>query len=402
MDKRNFAWPVTSVDKGDYVEFCHWFNQYESILRQHQIAIWGAGIRGTEFAIFLKKKDFYDIVFVDSNSEKWGGTIDEFLIISPDELFNSDPKIKRKILISTENSREIERKLEEKGLLNNEDFFVIRTFLYDKYMDEFKRQYMCKNLIMGDCEFSTIAIGDMDYRTLGEMIKEHCGEQNTKILAMHGMGLRAYYNIFQAQIDMGMLPEKLFLMVNFDTLTGKQHLLPRSQHAELIKCVYETTPCKREELKEYVQVVDKRSKMMDAEFFTASENKNGHAESEAKIKNYFRLNYLFRLDVETEGIIYLKKIIDMALQSNITVLPFIPPVNYQLGEHLFGDKFRAKYESNVHKIKEITDSKTLKLLDFSYLLNSTEFAEPTTPDETANEIGRMKLANGFYSEIMEQ
>ena len=245
---------------------------------------------------------------------------------------------------------------------------------------------------MGDCEFSTIAINDSDYSTLSDMILEKVDRKQTKILAMHGMGLRAYYNIFMAQVASGMKPESLLVMVNLDTLTGMQHLLPRSQHAELIKMIYDITPDAPEEFKEYLQIVNERSKKIQVEFFTTQSGKE-KATTEAKSKNYFRLNYLYRLNSEVEGLIYLDKILREALQMGIKVLPFIPPVNYELAQMLFGEKFRCRYDENIRKIQKIVQNRGCDLLDLSYSLTADMFAEPTTPDETANDIGRKRLTD---------
>lgn len=396
----NFAWPVTSVDKGDYRAFCLWFNENEKMLREGQLIIWGAGIRGTGFAIFLKNRGYYNIVFVDSNSQKWDGYIDEFPIFPPEELEKRRARgEKNKILISTENSKEIEAELERKGYCREKDFFIIQTHPYENYMAEFKRAYTPEVLIMGDCEFSTISIRDKDDRNLQEMIQERCGIERIKVLAMHGMGLRAYYNIFHSQLLLGMKPQYLFIMVNLDTLTGKQHLLPRSQHAELIQMIYDCTEPKTEEFTEYVRLVWERSKQIQAEFFTSGEEKKIDAAMELKARNYIRLNYLYDLDIYTEGLIYMVKIIKEASAEGIKVLPFLPPVNYQLGIKLFGEKFRQKYEHNVEKIKILLSENQTELLDLSYQLPSELFAEPTTPDETINEEGRKQIAECLYNYI---
>ena len=66
--------------------FLQWFEQTADILQNQLLIIWGAGIRGTIFSILLKERGFHNIKFVDSNPQKHGGCIDEFLIISPDDL----------------------------------------------------------------------------------------------------------------------------------------------------------------------------------------------------------------------------------------------------------------------------------------------------------------------------
>ena len=280
--KINFAWPVTSSSKEEYVAFCEWMTAHKTMLESNEIAIWGAGIRGTEFSLFFKRTNYTKIFFVDS---------------------------KVKILISAENSKEIEEFLEEDGYKKEEDFFTVRSNLYEKYVEEFIRPYTRDVLIMGDCEFSKISLEDTDMRNLAEMLKDELGERRAKVLAMHGMGLRSHYNLLHTQIAMGMIPKILVIMINLDTLTGKQHLLPRSQHEELLRMVYEKAHVDSKEYEEYLEIVHERKKNLQAEFFTTNKFGKRDVPSDAKSKVYFRVNYLYELDVETEGIQYLKKII---------------------------------------------------------------------------------------------
>ena len=372
--KINFAWPVTSSSKEEYVAFCEWMTAHKTMLESNEIAIWGAGIRGTEFSLFFKRTNYTKIFFVDS---------------------------KVKILISAENSKEIEEFLEEDGYKKEEDFFTVRSNLYEKYVEEFIRPYTRDVLIMGDCEFSKISLEDTDMRNLAEMLKDELGERRAKVLAMHGMGLRSHYNLLHTQIAMGMIPKILVIMINLDTLTGKQHLLPRSQHEELLRMVYEKAHVDSKEYEEYLEIVHERKKNLQAEFFTTNKFGKRDVPSDAKSKVYFRVNYLYELDVETEGIQYLKKIIQLARENNIKVIPFVPPVNYELGERIFGADFNKRYAKNVNKIDSIVRENDLELLEMSYSLKQNEFAQPDTPDETANDAGRKKVAEILCRKIEE-
>ena len=78
---------------------------------------------------------------------------------------------KVKILISAENSKEIEEFLEEDGYKKEEDFLQLDQIYMKKYVEEFIRPYTRDVLIMGDCEFSKISLEDTDMRNLAEMLK---------------------------------------------------------------------------------------------------------------------------------------------------------------------------------------------------------------------------------------
>lgn len=40
--KINFAWPVTSSSKEEYVAFCEWMTAHKTMLESNEIAIWGS------------------------------------------------------------------------------------------------------------------------------------------------------------------------------------------------------------------------------------------------------------------------------------------------------------------------------------------------------------------------
>lgn len=397
--KQNFAWPVTSIDQADYEAFSRWFTQAKDYLHGCQLILWGAGIRGTMFSILLKERGFHNIKFVDSNPEKHGGFIDEFPILSPEDLEHMREHQEYLVLISPENSQGIQTYLTDKGYQKDTDYFVIESGQYPVYVEEFLRPYDRGTLIMGDCEFSTMSLNEEDHSTLREKLYQRLGKGRTKILAMHGIGLRAQYNIFRAQILAGMKPERLVIMVNFEMLTGIQHLLPRSQHAELLRMLRDVQANPTEEFKEYVRVAEERSQNLQMEFFTSPEETQ--PVTEAKARNYFRLNYLYNLNVKTEGLEYLNRFFELARAESISILPFIPPVNYEFARKLFGGTFDARYGENVKRVCKIVESAGLRLLDLSYTLSASLFSTPTTVTETSNSQGREKVADMLYAAIQE-
>ena len=380
----NFAWPVTSINNYDYLAFCEWYDNNKIDKFDKLIIIYGAGVRGSEFYLFCKEKKILNIAYTDSNSEKWGGFIEDKKIFPIDVAIE---KVKNKeaiFVISVENYKEISANLKKLGFEENRNLFWIDARMYERYKHEFLRQFNNKYLLMGDCEFTTVSIRDIDKRNLGDMIKDELGEDNIKVLAMHGMGLRSHYNVLKKHVALYDSPEMLVLMINFDTLNGIQHLLPRSQHEELLLEISKIEDEVDPEFEKYLSVVHERSKNLKAEFYTDIRNRNSHT----KCRNYIRLNYLYKLDNETEGVIYLNKIFEFATSKKIKVIPFIPPVNFELGREIFNEQFDATYCENVKKIKTITRKHGADLLDLSYLLGKGFFAEANTPDETLNELGR--------------
>ena len=105
-----------------------------------------------------------------------------------------------------------------------------------------------------------------------------------------------------------------------------------------------------------------------------------------------KMNYLFKLREETEGVVYLKKIIRLFNELDIPITLYIPPVNYEQGARYFSSDFKTQYEANFGKLFQYLDNDDLKysVIDASYLLNDIDFAAANTIDETSNYIGRKK------------
>lgn len=393
--KMNYAWPVTSVNKEDYDALMDWINAHKENLGK--LVVFGAGIRGTEFSIILEREGINDIVFVDNNEKKWGGYINEYPIVPPEylkQLAKGD-----KVIISTEYFCDIDNQLSGYGLKKDEDYYVIKSDLYEKYMEEFRRKYSNRVLLMADCEFTKVSVNDRDMTNLKEMLQEKMGIEDIKILAMHGMGIRAYYNIIHAQCINGMKPECIVVMVNFDTLTGKQHLLPKSQHVPLIESVYKETKKHDKELEEYYNVVHERVHNLQVEM-TIPKSKDEKLAQLKRNRNYIYMNYMYPLDINVEGMEYLEKLLNYAKEENIKVLAYIPTVNYQFARELFGEKFDEIYNDNVKKVRDIVEEYA-ELYDMSYEVGKDCFACEDTPDETLNEKGRNIVANLFYDRITE-
>lgn len=402
-EKKNFAWPVTAVSKEDYDAVVKCVNNNLDKFKSKKILIFGAGIRGANISVILEKEGFDNIIFSDNNQEKWGGVIDKYSVISPREMLTMLDQIV--ILVSVEENKEICIQLCNYGLIENETFFIPKADLYDQFIYEFDRK-MCNHvLVMGDCMFEVIGFNDTNKSSLKELCMDRFGRNDIKLLTMHGMGMPAFYHIFKAQIDTGMKPNAFIVMINFETLTGKQHLLPRSQHTELMHAIQEIAADPDKEFEEYVKLVDKRVKNIQAEFFTtdryqtAPEANNNVGEISLKAaKIFIKLNYMYKLNPEMESILYLKKILALGNELAVKIIPFVPPVNYELGEQLFGTRFEEAYNYNLSIIKNLIDESGFELLDLSHICKKELFCDITTPDETTNFEGRTLIADKLYEE----
>ncbi len=403
MDNKNFAWPITAISKENYEIITQWAKDNAELIREKKLLIFGAGIRGAEIAVILGTIGIRDITFSDNNPEKWGGNIDGHKIIAAEEALGN--KDKYVFLISVEEGEAICDQLEKNGLEREKDFFFPKPNLYSRFMEEYKRPLDRGILFLGDCMFEVIAFDDENKDSIAEMIY-HRLDTDAKCLTMHGMSAPGFLHMVRGQINSKMIPRCIVVMLNFETLTGKQHLLPRSQHSYLIKSTCDITPDPDGKMKEYLGVVEERVKNINAEFFTTNkfsannENNSAGRISDSAAKMFFKINYLYSLDMSIESIECLKKIIDISRAYSITVIPFVPPVNYERGAELFGKSFfESKYTDNLNKLKTFLNDEGCDLLDLSHICPQDEFAHVTTPDETTNYRGRRHVVDEMINEL---
>ena len=398
MEKRiNFAWPVTTLCKFDYEALKKCVEANKELLSKKKIVIFGAGIRGTAFSILLQKLGFDDIVFTDNNEQKTGGLINEFRIISYREV----EKIKDEavVIISVENGFSLKEQLERSGFIENVNYFYIESHLYDYYLTEFLDRKEVNTLIMGDCGITDISKKDTQYINLGEMLKKQLGVNCTKVLAVHAMGMRAFYHVLSAHIKYISMPSQVVVMANLETFTGKQHLLPRSQHARLIQMLSNSVNNQDVELQEYARITKERFDNFRVDYFASSQSALREMSKEKNDRIVIRMNYMYDLKEDNECIVYMKKMMGMCKQYNIKLLLFIPPVNYMYAEELYGNVFREKYRENVKKLQDIIENENVELLDLSFLLKSEQFADVHTIDETTNFEGRKLVSSKIIEKI---
>ena len=400
MNDINFAWPTTAINRDDMLAFDEWFEKIGK--NKAKIYIFGAGIRGSEFAYFLQLKGYIDFEFIDNNKEKCGGHIDGKRIFAVSDVISDITCGKAIILISVEMAKPIVHQLNELGLLEEKHFYQIRNKQYDNYVGEFFREIPSDHyLIFGDCMFSSVSIYDKNFSNLSEIIKEKVGYDKCKILYMHGMGIRAFYNILILYCEVVGIPRKVELMVNFETLTGTQHLMPRSQHNELFHLLLKSINNANDEFCEYVKITDSRANNSQIEISHKTKNLTKEQERAIKNRNYLRLNYMYKFNENVEGMIYFKKIVKYAKEKNIELIPFVPPVNFELGNFYFGNKFNDAYDSNLDKLKIICDDQKVRLVDLSHVFSKDYFAEKDTTDESLNESGRQIVAEKLIANLVE-
>lgn len=394
----NFAWPVTTILYEDYQFLDELMRRNASAFSGKSLIIFGAGIRGSIFAMILEKLGYREFTFVDNNKQKWGGCINSHRIESPEGL--KPQKDGAVIIISVEDCSEIRRQLNADGWVEDKNFFAIQTNEYDDYVSAFERRGSIEYLVLGDCGLSQISLQDNQTDSLRVMIERELGKAKTKVLAMHGMGMRSYYNVLKWQLDIGIAkPSVLAIMVNFEVFTGRHHILPRTQHAPLFKKISECH-AGNEDMLAYAALTESRSKELITDVSSASsaaDSKDNNA------KLVLRMNYMYRLRENSEDMEYMFRLFALAKSASAHVIPFIPPVNYMYADKICGEDFSIRYRCNLDMMKKcIKEKANLDVLDLSFVLPDTSFADVTTIDETANYAGRETVCRYLVESIREK
>ena len=175
---KNYAWPITAISKENYDAIVNCVKKNNDLFRNKKIMIFGAGIRGAEISVILESIGYDRILFTDNNSEKWGGVIDKYPIISVKEALSLSKEAL--YLVSVEEGDSICCQLIEEGKKENKDFFYPKPDLYERFMREFRRPIKNNILIMGDCMFEVVSFDDENKDSLTEIMQDKLGYENVR------------------------------------------------------------------------------------------------------------------------------------------------------------------------------------------------------------------------------
>lgn len=401
--KTDFEYPEYMYDRQDYILFQQFLSDNADILNNHKLVIFGAGIRGSIFGVFLTKFGFTNYEFSDNNQQKWGGLLGGHLIMSPAEL--AAQKSECVVLVSLESKelvQDIEIQLEGMGFTRKKDLFSLPSDIYDLYLDEFFKPIINHVLVLGDCRFTFVSVNDDNTKTLNDMIKDELigASINSKVLSMHALCMRAQYYVIKSQFEMGNIPELIVLPVNYETYNGTTHLLSSSQHHELMHRIYEAMPNKDSEFSDYVALTKERT-LNPPFIFSMDESQGLETVSDKKLRLFLKMSYMYKPDLESEGIVYLIKAMELARQYNVKMLTFVPPLNYMSGKEYWGERFISDYNNGIAVFKEIIEQNGGQFLDQSYLLTEKDFYSKYDKNEIANYEGRNQMSKSLLAYIKE-
>lgn len=370
-EKRSFEFPVLSINKEEYNAIQNWIQNHREIVSDKRLYIFGAGIRGNMMLKLLEEAHINVAGFCDSSSEKQGAFVRDYRIFSPAEICSR--KDENYILVSTENSEEIEKMLEAEGYKKDENYFVIKNNLYASYCNSFFRRDNIDYILFGDCYFTELDVDDLEDKSMGEIAIEKLGEDRAKVLSIHGMCIPSFYYLMQMQIKLGVIPRAVAFIVNIPFCNSIQTKLPQSQHARLMQMIQRGMPESTDEFDQYVMLTEKRSHNINTGSFSARVSVNAQNSSHME-KLLTKTRYMYEFKGDNENIIYLKKMIELLQSHNIKPVPFIPALNYHVGIEFYGEDFTSRYSAICENIKECIKEYDVELLDMSFLLGKEDYS----------------------------
>lgn len=367
---KNFEFPILAMHKAEYAAIQSWIADHKFLFENKNLYIFGAGIRGNLILMLLEKAHLKVAGFCDNSAEKLGAYVKEYKIFNPQTIC-ANPK-ENYILISTENSKEIEAFLEERGYIIGKNYFTIKNNLYYSYCNEFFRRDNIKYILFGDCYFTDVDVDSLQDMSMGEMALNMLGTDNAKILSMHGMCIPGFYYLMKMQIKLGIKPSAVAFIVNIPFCNSIQTKLPQSQHTDLLKMIANDLPITDDEFSCYIKLTESRSHNISAISF--STNGNFKHKSERYVEKILtKSRYMYEFNEENENIVFMKKMIELLQENNIKPIPFFPALNYYVGIDFYGQDFIYRYESICEKIKNCIREYGVEILDMSFLLEKDCF-----------------------------
>lgn len=396
---RDFSWPISSFNEAEYNLFCEKIEQNRQNMEFKKIYIFGAGIRGCCFLKFCEINEIHIEGFIDNDLNKKNGYIGKYLISEFESVIAQKDKIY--IIVSAENCDAIIKQISAIKLRQELDFFFVEPCSYENFIDNFFKTEKYQKLFLGDCIFTQVSITDKKFDSLETMICNSRSMLGTRVFGMHGMPIQTFFHLIRLQVKMNNIPEKIVLVVNTVMFTGKKNMLPRAQHTPLLEEIQKRLNFVDRTFDEYIKLTKQRTEQFQTDAFVASSNSIHNRNEQHIVKLRMQLNYMYQLDEEEEGVVYLCKIAEFCEENGIKLLPVIAPINYKHGIMLFGNEFEEYCRRNISKLEYLLDRKNVHLYDASYVLGEDKFAAFDTINELANFDGRVDEIN-FFEKILQE
>lgn len=366
-----------TLQKSYYQFLTDFIEAHIDALRQAKIFIFGAGVRGCNLLCVLRSFGLSDICFVDNNTAKQGNQLEGCAVLSFEEADQCSRN--HLFLCPVEHGEAILAQLKASGRRENTDYFNLDFFFTDYLAveEEMKAPAEDYSLLFGCCVLSSYILGDGVLPSLGEVLRERVFHGACKLCTLPGFYSTVYYFAISACLRVQKHPPKSIVILSSlspyePLMMGEQNY---QQHKQFMEWLVSIIP-EDVEAQEYLKKINERLKR----------SKKGGRPTKAENtvdaqKRVYSLKYLYRLREDDESVIYTKKILKRMNRERIPVILLFPPVDYQRGEKICGEDFKARYSAVINELRSFMSGLVYQYLDASFIATSDYFVPPTTsPD----------------------
>ena len=170
-------------------------------------------------------------------------------------------------------------------------------------------------------------------------------------------------------------------------------MLSRTQHPDLLKMIAETGQIRDEYFQQYIQQAEERARNYKIEMqYSPQRTFDGkNVDNETIQKEYMKIQILRPLSLETEEMLYFKRILQLLRKYDIAGYVINTPINYQLAKKLYHEEFVEIYEKNRSVLKKFADDNKCQFWDMGDLLEEEDFASMVTINDAVCQSGRDKI-----------
>ena len=116
-----------------------------------------------------------------------------------------------------------------------------------------------------------------------------------------------------------------------------------------------------------------------------------NVDNETIQKEYMKIQILRPLSLETEEMLYFKRILQVLRKYDIAGYVINTPINYQLAKKLYHEEFVEIYEKNRRVLKKLADDYKCQFWDMGDLLEEGDFVSMVTINDAVCQSGRDKI-----------
>jgi hypothetical protein len=266
-------------------------------------------------------------------------------------------------------------------------------------------------LLLGDSVLERVSNTDQDARSLAEMLEQKLGG-STAALCISGSGY--HMGVFEAFLRcLGKTrhrPALVVFPINLRSFSPQWDKDPRYQYDEEIRALERYIERGRRSTYLWRRSQDWAAYERTSVAYPASSERSVGdflsvirsrplAENDRlqRRRTIFRFHYLHPLVDHHRRLRQLQGLVQRAIELGVSLVAFVPPINFQAGEELLGDAFRRAVSAQLGVVQQALGSVRtqgrLHLVEASSSLDRSHFLHDYEPTEHLNQKGREVLAS---------